>query len=120
MHKRPSSNVFIGRIADMSEHPCMRWRPPRQELLNKGGRFNRFGLRRGPVRLCLNTDDPGVFPTTIINEHLQVRHAAQECFMLSQFEADAWIDRIRAIGISVFDQAHTEIRYRSGGVEAGL
>ena len=108
----PSSNVFIGRIADLAEHPCLRWHPPHPDLLGPGGPFNRFGLRKGPVRLCLNTDDPGVFPTTIATEHRLVAHAARERFALSQWDVETWIDRLRLVGIAVFDQAHAEIRYR--------
>lgn len=109
----PSSNVFIGRIADVSEHPCLRWHPPRTDLLANGARFNRFGLRRGPIRLCLNTDDPGVFPTTIATEHRLVMEGARTLFDLSQWESETWIDHLRRIGLALFDQAHTEIRYRS-------
>lgn len=109
----PSSNVFIGRIADVSEHPCLRWHPPRPDLLQPGAIFNRFGLRRGPVKLCLNTDDPGVFPTTIATEHRLVSEAARERFVLSQWEADTWIGDLRRTGVAIFQQVHAQVRYRS-------
>jgi hypothetical protein len=85
----PSSNVHISRIADCMEHLCLRWHPPLPALLVNGAALNRFGLRRGPVRVCINTDDPGIFPTNIATEHLLMRHAAQERFDLSQSDAEA-------------------------------
>lgn len=34
-----------------------------------GERFNRFGIRTGPISVCINTDDCALIPTTIVNEH---------------------------------------------------
>jgi len=37
--------------------------------LKMGERFNRFGIRTGPISVCINTDDCALIPTTIVNEH---------------------------------------------------
>lgn len=106
----PSSNLYISRINDYTEHPCMRWHPPQPALLAAGAEFNRFGLRSGPVRICINTDDPGIFPTNICAEHRLITHAARTRFNLSQTEAEAWSDHLRQTGLAIFEQAHASIR----------
>jgi hypothetical protein len=105
----PSSNVAISRIPSCREHPLMRWRPPCKADLQPGGLFNRFGLRRGPVQACINTDDPGIFPTTIGTEHLLMKEAVKERFGLSHWEADQWIDSIRRIGVELFERNHVGV-----------
>lgn len=53
----PTSNIYIGRFKHYHEHPIYRWNPPEQDWLREGGKFNKFGLRRGSVPVCINTDD---------------------------------------------------------------
>lgn len=74
----PTSNVYIARIGKHSEHPIFRWNPPDESSLAKGGRHNRFGLRSGPIRVLVNTDDPGIMPTTLRTEYALLREAAIE------------------------------------------
>ncbi|MBF0373478.1 MAG: hypothetical protein HQL39_08675 [Alphaproteobacteria bacterium] len=105
----PSSNLHISRIDHYDEHPCFRWHPPTEALL--AARYNRFGLRTGPVRVCVNSDDPGVFPTNIVAEHFVLRMVACKEFGLSQTEADIWVDSLRRSGVALFDQAHADVRY---------
>ncbi len=107
----PSSNLHIGGFGDLSAHPCLRWYPAKIDTLIKGEIYNRHGLRRGPVRVCLNTDDPGVFPTTIAHEHRQMIEVAQRAFGLSHWEADAWGERLRKVGVEVFQHAHAGASY---------
>lgn len=109
----PSSNLYISRIDNLEDHPVMRWRPPQDELLEDGAAFNRYGLRNGPVKVCVNTDDPGVFPTDIANEHRLLADAARTRFKLSRRDAERWIEEIRRIGVDVFRQAHSRIRRRT-------
>ena len=61
----PTSNIYIARLEKHREHPIFRWSPPDETLLAAGEVHNRFGLRRGPMRVSINTDDPGVMPTHI-------------------------------------------------------
>ncbi|PWC46809.1 hypothetical protein TSA6c_08525 [Azospirillum sp. TSA6c] len=108
----PSSNIFIGRFHDYTEHPLFRWRPPLERDLEPGGCFNRFGLRQGPATVCLNTDDPAVFPTTIASEHLLMKDAAMRRFSLSRTHAEEWIEAIRVLGVDIFKRSHQHVRYR--------
>ncbi|WP_281557659.1 hypothetical protein [Thalassomonas sp. RHCl1] len=98
----PSSNIYIGHFDCFSQHPLFRWAPPLEALLDKDSEFNRFGLRKGPVRFCVNTDDAGLFPTTIANEHRILKEVAIRHFDASSQVADAWIERIRNIGLEEF------------------
>lgn len=104
----PSSNVYIGRINDYAEHPIFRWRPPKEHW-SQDNKNNQFGLRTGPIRVCINTDDPGIFPTTIRNEHRIMKEVTIEHYELTQEQAQSWIDRIRTIGIDEFKQNHFPI-----------
>ncbi|TWA79145.1 hypothetical protein FBY14_13316 [Azospirillum brasilense] len=108
----PSSNVFIGRFHDYTEHPLFRWRPPLERDLEPGGCFNRFGFRRGPATVCLNTDDPAVFPTTIGSEHFLMKDAAMRRFPISRALAEDWIEAIRVLGVDVFKRSHQYVLYR--------
>lgn len=119
----PSSNLHIGRINDCTEHPCLRWYPPQPSLLDRGAVFNKFGLRTGPVRICINTDDPGVFPTNIQTEYHLIQQAARERFGLSTYGTEKWIERLRQQGIEIFEQANAGVRRRvlkHPGASAGM
>ena len=104
----PTSNVYIGRFKCYSEHPLYRWYPVDEKLLVKGARFNRFGLRRNPISLCVNTDDAGLFPTTIENEHRILKETAIEHFKVGSETAERWVDRLRQIGVEIFRRNHAE------------
>lgn len=104
----PTSNVYIGRLDQYHEHPIFRWYPPCADDLKPGGKANRFGLRKGPLRVCVNTDDAGIMPTTIEQEHLLLRDAAVERHAVSGDTAERWIDRIRQIGVEEFTANHLD------------
>lgn len=110
----PTSNVYIARIDSYAEHPVFRWRPLRAEDIRPGGRYNRFGLRSGPVGLCLNTDDPAIFPTTIAMEHEVMEHAAIEDHGMGRMDAARWIDEIRQAGVGLFRRTHAATRIEPG------
>lgn len=107
----PSSNLHISRIDSLEQHPALRWHPPRWALLEAGAVFNRFGLRNGRVRVCVNTDDPGVFPTDIVTEHHLLADAARTRFDLSQAETEDWKERLRQTGLEVFEQSHARLGF---------
>jgi len=104
----PSSNIYIGHFKCYSQHPVFRWNPPKTSLLIDGEKFNRYGIRKGPVRVCVNTDDAGLFPTTIVNEHRVLKEAAIRHFNTCREEAETWIDRVRIIGLEEFNRNHIE------------
>ena len=102
----PSSNVYVGRIDDYHQHPIFRWHPPVESVLDAGKQFNRFGLRKGIVPVCVNTDDPGIFPTTLQNEFCLLQEAAQHHAGASLTQAKQWIDTLRIFGVNLFASAH--------------
>ncbi|MGZ8172433.1 MULTISPECIES: hypothetical protein [Methylobacter] len=104
----PSSNVYIGRIEDYHQHPIFRWQPPRDEWLKPEGQCNRFSLRRGAMPVCVNTDDPGIFPTSLSNEFQLLREAAQNNHGIGPLEAARWVDELRQFGVDQFIRAHVD------------
>ncbi|MDR6223611.1 hypothetical protein [Methanococcoides alaskense] len=102
----PSSNIYIGRFSNYEQHPIFRWYPPESKHLVMGGEFNKYGLRTGPIKVCVNTDDAGIFPTTIANEHRILKETAIKRFGISTEQADLWINRIREIGVEEFKRNH--------------
>ncbi len=102
----PTSNIYIGRFKHYHEHPIYRWHPPEETWLEKGGKFNKYGLRNGSVPVCINSDDSALMPTTIRNEHRVVKEAAINHFGVGVNKAEDWIDRIRQKGVEVFEENH--------------
>lgn len=97
----PSSNITIGQFP-IHEHPIFRWHPPKEELLQPGAKLNRFGLRRGIMHCCVNTDDPAIFPTTIQNEFKMLKVAAKEYHDCTETEAERWVETLRLQGLEIF------------------
>ncbi|MBQ4672493.1 antiviral RADAR system adenosine deaminase RdrB [Aeromonas dhakensis] len=104
----PTSNLYIGRLESYEEHPIFRWSPPTTEALQAGNSANRFGLRRGPVRVCINTDDAGLMPTTLENEHRIIKEIAIAHYKVSDQNATTWIDSIRQTGVDLFKSNHLD------------
>lgn len=104
----PTSNVYIAKLKKHAEHPIFRWYPVSQTSLEKGGSHNKFGLRRGPIKVCINTDDPGIMPTTLRTEFALLRDAAIE-HKATRTDAEAWLERIRQIGLREFHQKHQSV-----------
>ncbi|HHF0488479.1 hypothetical protein P3381_07800 [Vibrio parahaemolyticus] len=102
----PTSNIYIGRLNNYHEHPIFRWTPPNRENLNPGGSSNKFGIRTGAVRVCINTDDAGLMPTTLENEHRVIKQCAMTYESVSESDAHQWIETIRRTGVEVFRSNH--------------
>ncbi|MCO1349774.1 MULTISPECIES: hypothetical protein [Burkholderia cepacia complex] len=101
----PSSNVYVGQIATYSDHPIYRWDPPNAGELTNGGKINRFGLRKISMPVTINTDDPGIVPTTLRMEYHLMREAALDRGN-PVLMTDEWIDRIRKRGLDYFESTH--------------
>lgn len=104
----PTSNVYIARFNKHSEHPIFRWNPPDESVLLAGEKYNRWGLRRGPIRVLVNTDDPGIMPTTLRTEFLLLREAAIE-LGISRTAAERWLEQLRQYGIEQFYRNHQPV-----------
>lgn len=101
----PSSNVYIGQLQTHNEHPIFRWHPPNPEHLKAGGLFNQFSLRSRPMPVTINTDDPGVIPTTLRMEHHLMHEAAIDRGHTVAI-ADGWIEKLRQESLKFFDERH--------------
>lgn len=104
----PTSNVYIARLKSHAEHPIFRWYPPDESALESGAAANLYGLRRGPVRVLVNTDDPGIMPTTLRTEFLLLREAALE-LKIGRTVAERWLETLRQFGIEQFHRNHLPV-----------
>lgn len=104
----PTSNVYIARLKSHAEHPIFRWYPPDESTLERGAAANLYGLRRGPVRVLVNTDDPGIMPTTLRTEFLLLREAALE-LKIGRTVAERWLETLRQYGIEQFHRNHLPV-----------
>lgn len=104
----PTSNVYIARLKSHAEHPIFRWYPPDEAVLEYGAAANLYGLRRGPVRVLVNTDDPGIMPTTLRTEFLLLREAALE-LKVGRTVAERWLETLRQYGLEQFHRNHLPV-----------
>ncbi|WP_438394976.1 antiviral RADAR system adenosine deaminase RdrB [Caballeronia sp. DA-9] len=108
LETNPTSNVYIARLNTYLEHPIFRWNPPDDKYLVAGERYNRFGLRRGPIQVLVNTDDPGIMPTTLRTEFALLLDAAIESGY-SRTNVELWLERIRQAGVDQFHKNHLPV-----------
>lgn len=104
----PTSNVYIGRLKEYREHPIYRWFPVSEDDLAPGAKHNQFGLRNGPITVCVNTDDAALMPTTIENEHRILKETAIKELGVGNQAAEEWINSIREIGVDIFRSNHLD------------
>lgn len=83
----PSSNLLIGNIADLNNHPFWRLDPPRQSD------------DIPPVAMCIGSDDPLTFATDLRREYALVYEALLDGGLAAK-EAWEWVDRIRKTGLN--------------------
>ncbi|MBS1734480.1 MAG: hypothetical protein JST02_14385 [Bacteroidetes bacterium] len=78
----PTSNLCIGSLADMTEHPVFRWHPPEQSST---------ALR---PNILVGSDDPGVFATELLFEYAALSRAAEERGATPR-EISMWLNELR-------------------------
>jgi hypothetical protein len=83
----PSSNLLIGNLSDLTNHPLWRMRHP------DGNRDI------APLRVCVGSDDPITFATRLPNEYLLL-HDAMINAGLGSHVADEWIESARQAGMN--------------------
>ncbi|MDO9357453.1 MAG: hypothetical protein Q7T70_00495, partial [Polaromonas sp.] len=104
----PTSNVYIGPLRSYAEHPIFRWAPPAWIPETE---WNPFGIRKAdlPVRVLVNTDDPGIMPTTLRMELDLLRNAAMLRPGVTAEDASGWVEAFRAAGIAEFSEKHVPV-----------
>lgn len=108
----PSSNVYIAHIHSFDKHPIFRWNPIEDEDLESGKRFNKFGFRTSRMKVCVNTDDPAIMPTTLRNEFDLLERTAFGIHSKSKEKIENWCENIRKLGIEIFDYDHQRSEFR--------
>jgi len=84
----PSSNLLIGNLGDLTDHPLWRLCPPGAD---------QSGSTR--VRVCIGSDDPITFATRLPEEYQLLADAMTEAG-LAMHQVDAWLERARAAGMN--------------------
>lgn len=82
----PSSNLLIGNLGELQEHPLWRLRPPKP------------GSEERPIAVCIGSDDPLTFAADLPSEYMLL-HDALVFNGLSSDEADRWLDEVRQAGL---------------------
>ena len=82
----PTSNLLIGNLGDLRNHPLWRLRSPESKTATD-------------LRVCIGSDDPITFATDLPTEYALL-HDALVLAGLGADKADQWIDRARRTGLS--------------------
>ncbi len=111
----PSSNIYIAHIHSYDNHPIFRWNPIEDNNLfkieNEIPKFNRFGIRTSRMKVCVNTDDPAIMPTTLRNEFNLLEHIAFQTHSDNVEKIKNWSENIRELGIDIFDYDHKDCEF---------
>ena len=81
----PSSNLLIGDLRELERHPLWGLRPPR-------------GVSDVPIAVCVGSDDPLTFDTTLPREY-QIIFDALRLAGVSADEGVDWLDHARRVGL---------------------
>ena len=105
----PSSNIYIGNLSSVEEHPVFRWNPPIRSWLNN--KFNKSKIRKNVINVCINTDDPAVFPTNMENEFRPLKLGAENLMDDSDDIKDIedWINSLKEYNEKVFFDTYKSI-----------
>lgn len=93
----PSSNVLIGTFGDYGKHPLFRF--------NNDGLPTSKNERNPKLRVCVNTDDLGIFDTSISFEYALLYHALKEQkgedgkTLYTEVDIEHYLNNIRTIGL---------------------
>ncbi|MFP5287802.1 MAG: hypothetical protein ACLGI9_18845, partial [Thermoanaerobaculia bacterium] len=82
----PSSNLLVGDLRDLGRHPLWRLSPPRDSAPTP------------PISVCLGSDDPVTFATTLREDYQRLVDALV-LSGLSQEQAERWLERVRQQGL---------------------
>ncbi len=108
----PSSNIYIGGLNSIEEHPVFRWNPPVRSWLDR--KFNESKVRKNIINVCINTDDPAIFPTNMENEFMLLKLGAQNLMDESDDirDIDAWVDSLKEYNEKVFFNTYKPVNVR--------
>ena len=109
----PSSNVYIAHIHSYDKHPIFRWNPIECDDLNsEDAKFNKYKIRTSRMKVCVNTDDPAIMPTTLRNEFDLLERTAFGIHSKSKEKIENWCENIRKLGLEIFDYDHQKSEFK--------
>jgi hypothetical protein len=111
----PSSNVCIAHIHSYDKHPIFRWNPIECDDLDLNAdnpKFNKYKIRTSRMKVCVNTDDPAIMPTTLRNEFDLLERTAFGIHSKSKEKIENWCENIRKLGLEIFDYDHQISEFR--------
>lgn len=89
-----TSNVYVSDLAEYNRHPIFKWNSPRPADINT------------PLEVTINTDDPGVMPTSLHLEFAILKEAALSAGFGSD-ETLKWLSNLRKLGWKEFNSKHS-------------
>ncbi len=92
----PTSNILITSINDYENHHFLRLNPPKEITPN------RFGLRKGKIKLILGTDDPGIQGTNLMMEIYHIKNVIAKKY--DKKIAEKYVLEMLKLGNYVFDK----------------
>ena len=93
----PTSNLLNSQISSYSEHPLFRFKPVDGDLT----RYNHYNIRTTPLKIIINTDNPGFQATSYLNELFLVNEAAIKLGYPHK-EIECYINEIVELGNMIF------------------
>ena len=102
----PTSNRIITAMDHLGDHPLFRWNPVDPAKLEPEAEYNRFSIRHGALDICINSDDPALFGSSVADEFDHIRAAAQRYHSENIPRIDEWLSRIQAAGERIFLRCH--------------
>lgn len=94
----PTSNLLIGDLGSITEHPMWRLNPPVPDP------------KLAPVAICVGSDDPLMFASSLVEEYNVLYDGLMEAG-LTDAEARRWLEEVRSRGLeSRFTWDRDEIR----------
>jgi hypothetical protein len=84
----PSSNLLIGHLGDLASHPLWRLCPPPRVVSDAPG-----------VRVCIGSDDPVTFATSLPEEYQLLADALTGAGVAGP-DVDAWLEAARNCGLA--------------------
>ena len=64
------------------------------------------------MKVCVNTDDPAIMPTTLRNEFDLLERTALGIHSKSKEKIENWCENIRKLGLEIFDYDHQKSEFR--------
>lgn len=90
----PTSNILITSINSYENHHFLRLHPPKEIVPNK------FGIRKGKIKLILGTDDPGIQGTNLMMEIYHIKNVLRKKY--DKKTAEEYIIKMLEFGNYVF------------------